>query len=306
MEFDSLGSDDALAFTFQYLRVIKLLTEAWEDFVSENQLCSPVTGQSDYKLAKLEKRVKELRSQFIGFSTEEELNVLELILVTVTLRLCKVEICCHIPTLKRLTAILSRVESLLKECNVVPSTFVVELQNLCRSDASINGASCSPLEFQKCIKFFSLKQFIYRGTMKRLHAELCFPNTDSEHPVPFVSGLPVGIECEITLHNILNENKFWLSMEIDDDNASPQFVFLDSNHFEGSGEVRKFAFVAQFYRTPNVNSVKLRLCIGLECVFEDVVAVQTRGGPRHELMFLCPEKEVYLSNVLNTKSGYIK
>ncbi|KAF7825483.1 protein SIEL [Senna tora] len=300
MMFDSSGSSDALAFAFQYIRIIKLLAEVWEHFLSEKWLWCRVLGELDYKLAKLDTRVKELRTQFKGFSTEEEINVLELILLTFTLRLCKVEICCHILTLKRLTAILSRIEFLLKESSAVPSTFVDELRKLCESGTSINGASCSPLEFHRCLKFFSLKQFIYRRTLKHLHANLRIPNNDSEHPFPFVPGLPVGIECEISLRNIESEHRLWLSMSMDD-GASPQYVFLDSNLFEGSGQVRRCAFVAPFYRTPKANSFRLRICIGLECLFENVAPVQTNIGPRHEVTFLCPEKEVYFSNVLKTK-----
>jgi hypothetical protein len=46
---------------------------------------------------------RELRSRFTGLSLEQELQILELILLTCTLRLCKVEICCHFATLKKLS-----------------------------------------------------------------------------------------------------------------------------------------------------------------------------------------------------------
>lgn len=300
MTSDSLGSDDALAFTTQYLQIIKPLAEVWEHFLPEKQLFSHRIGELDFKLAKLERRVKELRSQFIGFSPQEELHVLEIMLVTCALRLCKVEICCRILTLKRLTTTLSRIGSLLKENSAVPSTFVVELRKLCENGTSVNRTSCGPLEFHRCLKFFSVKQFICCGTIRHLWAELSIPNNAPEHPHPFVPGLPVGIDCGITLHNITNEHRLWLSMSIEDD-ACPQYVFLDPNCFEGSGKVRNFAFVAPFYRTPKCNSFRLRICVGLECSFENVVPVQTYGGLRQELIFLCPEIEVHLANVLMTK-----
>ncbi|XP_028760917.1 protein SIEL-like [Neltuma alba] len=303
MRFDTMESADALAFTLQYLRIIKGLAKIWGNFFQEKLICSRAMGAIDFELAKLDRRVKEFRYRFIGFSPQEELNVLELMLVTCVLRLCKVDVCCRIPTSKRLTAIFSHVEFLLKERSVMPSTFIIELRKLLsEGGTSINDASQSHLEFYKCLESFSLKQFVCSGTIRHVRAELSILSSDSEHPLPFVSGLPVGIECDITLHNITNDNRLWLSMTMNDD-GSTQYVFLDWKLFEGSGDqVRNSAFVAPFYGTPKATSFRIRVCIGLECLFEDAVSWQTYEGPRHELTFLCPEKEVYLSNVQKTKS----
>ncbi|XP_061362118.1 protein SIEL isoform X2 [Gastrolobium bilobum] len=296
LTFDSLGSGDAMAFTLLYLRIIKLLAKVWEHLLPAKSLCSRGMGELESNLGKLDRRVKELMSRFIGFSAEEELNVLELILVTCALRLCKVEFCSLNPTFKRLTAIYLHVESLLKERSALPSNFVVELGKLIHlSSTYIKEASCSPFPFDKCLKLFSLKQFVFRATIRHLKAELSILSNDSEHPLPFVSGLPVGIPCEITLHNISSENRLWLIMNMDD--GLIQYVFLDLDSFEGSGEVRNFAFVAPFYRTPKDNSLTLKVCIGLECLFENVSPVQRFGGPKHELVLLCKEKQVYLSQV---------
>lgn len=306
MRSDFAGSADALAFTLQYLQIIKHLAKIWGNFPQEKPTCSRATGALDFELAKLDRKVKEFRIRFIGFSLQEELNVLELMLVTWVFRLCKVDICCRILALKRLTATFSHVELLLKESSVVPSTFIVELRKLLPEGVtSINEASQSPLDFCKCLELFSLKQFIYSGIIKHVRAELCIVNNDSEHPLPFVSGLPVGIECDITLHNITSAQKLWLSMTMNDDGSS-QYVFLDWKLLEGSGEERKFSFVAPFYGTPKATSFRLKVRIGLECLFEDSVLGQSCQGPRQELMFLCPEKEVYLSNVLKTKSHSLK
>ncbi|BAU00291.1 hypothetical protein VIGAN_10187200 [Vigna angularis var. angularis] len=116
-----------------------------------------------------------------------------------------------------------------------------------------------------------------------------------EHPLPFVSGLPVGVPCEITLHNISSESKLWLRMTLDD--GFVQHIFLDLDCFEGSEVVRKFAFVAPFYRTPEAYYLTLKVCIGAECLFENVGPVQRFGGPKRELVLLCKEKQVYLSKV---------
>ncbi|GAU17151.1 hypothetical protein TSUD_177810 [Trifolium subterraneum] len=192
LKFDSLGSHDALAFALLYLRIIMLLVEVWEHLFPAKGSCSHGTGELEFKLAKLDRRIKELMSTFVGFSAEEELNMLELILVTYALRLCKLETICVNLTFKRLTSIYSCVESILKERSVLPSNFVVELGKLLHEccTISINGASCSPLQFDRCLKLFSLKKFVFHGTVKHLKAELSISNNDSLHPFPFVSGLP--------------------------------------------------------------------------------------------------------------------
>ncbi|KAI4356079.1 hypothetical protein L6164_000129 [Bauhinia variegata] len=297
--FDSLGSGDAVAFTLQYVRIIKLLAELWQHFLPAKRFCSRGMGELDLKLAKLARSVKELRSRFIGFSPEEELNVLELILVTLALRLCKVEICCHILTFRRLAAVLSYAESLLKQGSTEPSMFVVELRKLLQeSGTSMNGASLSPVLFDRCLKFFSPKLFVFRGNIRPLKAELRIPDNNMEHPLSFVSGLPVATPCEIKLYNISTENRLWLSMSMDD--GSTQHAFLDLTLFEGVGDIKRYAFAAPFYRTPKANSFTLRVSIGLECLFDYVSPVQNQmyGGPKHELTFLC-EEQVYLSKVNN-------
>lgn len=295
LKFNCLGSGDALAFTLLYLRIIKLLSEVWEHLLPEKRSCSH--GTFEFILGKLDRRVTELMIRFVGFSAEEELNVLELILVICALRLCKVETRHLNLTLKRLTAIYLRVNSILKEQSILPSNFTVELGKLLHESntTSINGASCSPPQFDRCLKLFSLKQFLFQGSIRHKKAELSIPNNDSLHPIPFVPGLPVSIPCEITLHNILSKSRLWLKLSLDD--GSIQYVFLDLDCFEGSGEVRNCVFSAPFYRTLKANSLTLKVCIGLECLFENVSPVQRYGGPKHELVLLCKEKQVYLSKV---------
>ncbi|KAK7294764.1 hypothetical protein RJT34_17660 [Clitoria ternatea] len=296
MKFDSLGSsDDALAFTSLYLRIIKLLAEVWEHLLPAKRWCSQGMGELESKLGKLDRRVKELKSRFIGFSAEEELIVLELMLLAYALRLCKVENCCLNLTFKRLTAVYALVESILKESSASPSNFTVELGKLLHESSICTGASSSPLQFDACLKLFSLKQFVFCGGIKHIKAVLSILNTDSEHPLPFVSGLPVGIPCEITLHNISSESRLWLRMSMDD--GFMGFVFLDLNCFKNSEAVRNFTFVVPFYKTSKANFLTLKVCIGLECSFENVSPIRRFGGPKRDLVLLCKEKQVYLSKV---------
>nr|XP_023903304.1 protein SIEL [Quercus suber] len=292
----SVGTVGAVAFTLQYLQVIKQLAKVWEHFLPAKKLCSSGLGELDLILGKLDMRLRELRSRFTGLSMEQELKILELVLLTCTLRLCKVEICCHIATLKKLSTTVSRVESILKSATIEPTIFISEVGKLlCLNETSSSEASCNPFMFKELLKHFSLSQFVLYGRLNQIKAELTIPDNDSENPLPFVSRLPVGIPCDITLHNTSNENKLWLRMSMDDE--STQFVFLDLNLFGSSDEVRKFTYVAPFYKTPNAISFTLRVCMGMECLFEDVLSVKKYGGPERELTYLCQEREVHLSMI---------
>lgn len=293
---ESVGSVGVVAFTMQYLRIMKQLAKVWEHFLPARNPRSSGMGGLDVILGKLDMRLRELRSRFTGFSLEQEVQILELILLTCTFRLCKVDICCHLATLEKLSATMSRVESILILGSFEPSNFVSEVgQLLCRIGSSSSGVSCNPFLFKDLVQYFSHKQFVFCGRLDHIVAELVFPNNDSENPLRFVPCLPVGIPCEIVLHNVSSENKLWLRMTMDDE--STQFVFLDLNLFGGSEEVRNFTYVAPFYRTPNAASFTLRICIGMECLFEDFLSSKRYGGPKRELTYLCQERKVHLSMI---------
>lgn len=285
------NSTGVLAFTLQYLRVIKLLSKVWQHFLpSKFHACG--LGTLDLLLGKLDRRLRELKSRFIGLSKEEELHVLELILVTCTLRLSKTQICCKYSALKRLSSTMSQVEILLKEDSVKPSELLIEVGKLLSEiPTSVSGGPHDPYLFKKLSEVFCLKKFVVCGRLKHVKAELDVPRNDFENPLNFVPGLPVGISCQITLHNILTESRLWLTMTPDD--GSTQFTFLDLSLSEDHDGYRRFSFLAPFYRTPKAMSFTIRLCIGMECQFEDVQIV--KGGPKRKLAYLCQERQVFLS-----------
>lgn len=291
--FNANNSTGVLAFTLQYLRVIKLLSKVWQHFLPSRFIAYRM-GTLDILLAKLDSWLRELRSRFIGLSKEEELHVLELMLVTCTLRLSKIEICCKHSTLKRLSSTMLQVEILLKEESVQPSEFEIEVGKLAsKIHRSVSGGSCGPHLFEVLSEFFCLKQFVFCGRLKHVEAELDVPHNDSEHLLCFVPGLPVGISCQITLHNILIGSRLWLKMTMDD--GFTQFIFLDLSLSEDHDSYRRFSFLAPFYKTPNAVSFTLKLCIGMESSFEDVQIVKGSRGPKRELAYLCEEREVFLS-----------
>ncbi|KAF5747646.1 integrator complex subunit 4 isoform X1 [Tripterygium wilfordii] len=292
---ETLGSADALAFTLQYLRMVKLLAKIWEHFLPAMRLSSTGIGELELLFGKLDSFLRGMRCRFIGLSNKEVLHFLEVIVVTYVLRLSKVEICCCLTTRKKLSATISLIESLLKEGSIEPSDFIVEVTNsLHELSTSTSGTSCGPFLFNKLIDLFYLKQLTLSGRLSHVKAELDVPDNCSQKPLSFIPGLPVSIPLDITLCNILSESRLWLKIWSQE---SIQFVFLDFDILGGGDEMKKFTFVAPFYPTPKAVCFALMVCVGMECLDEDLQLVKCRGGPKHALTYLCPEKEVYLSMV---------
>lgn len=205
----------ALALTSQYLHVIKLLVKIWGHVVWKVQSCE--IGELEILLGKLERRLREMRCRFIGFSKEEEAHVLELTLLSCVLRLSKVEICCYLTTLKKLTTTVSCIEFLHKEGSIELSNFVMEVKKtLHEIGTSIGGVSCRSFMFKKLINHYSAKQFSF-SKVTHLYAALSVPGNDFENPLPFISGLPVAIPLEITLHNVPRETRLWVRMAMSED-----------------------------------------------------------------------------------------
>lgn len=281
-----------LAFMLLYLQVIKYLARVWEHFVPTRKRHSYEIGEVDLLLGKLESRLRELKCRFVGLSKEEKLQILDLIILSCLLRLSKVEICCYLTTMKRLSSAISQAEFLHKEGCTGQSKFFLEIKS---SLHEIGTSYCCPFLLKKLLDHFSLEQFVLCRNLRHIHAELEVPDNDSENPLFFVSGLPVAIPCEITLHNISNEGRLWLRITIGEE--SIQFVFLNLNLNEGSEEVRKFTFIAPVYITPKAVSFTLIASIAMECLLEDADTIRSCPGPKHALTYLCREKEIYLSAV---------
>lgn len=244
---------------------------------------------------KLVRTLRDMNCRFTGLCKEDELYLMELTSFSLTLHLSKsMTGRSYIRNLKRLAALLSRVECLQQEHGVETSSFLSELKKSMPDIRSAAGSLFSlPHFLRKTLDAFSLRQFELSRTLVSLSAELTVPDNDSENPIHFIHGLPVGIQLEITLHNISRENRLWLVMTMGKE--SKQFIFLDLKLFGASNELRKVTYFATFYKTPKAVSFTLRVCIGVECFPEDIHAGMNSGGPKCELTFLCPEREVYFS-----------
>ncbi|PPS06623.1 hypothetical protein GOBAR_AA14017 [Gossypium barbadense] len=302
---ESPGSFGAVAFTLQYLQVIEMLAKVWGHLRATKMLNPNGVGKLELLFAKLDRRLREISNRFIGLSKGEELQILDLVLVACLLRLSKVEICCCNAAMKLLSSTVAHVEYLHKEGSIEPSNFVTEVKkSLHDADSSSSSSSCQPLLFKKLLDSFSLQQFVLYGTPRSVHAELAVPGNDSENPLPFIPGIPASIPLAITLHNVLTESRLWVRISMGEE--STQFVFLDLNLIRNKKRsinvVREFTFVAPFYRTPKAVSFTVRASLGLECFRENVDRVKVFGGPKCELTYLCPEKEIFLCKSTECKS----
>lgn len=247
--------------------------------------CNYRVGDLDLLLGKLDRRLRDIRYQFTGLSKEEELHILELLLVSSVLRLSQPEICCCEITMRKLSAVLLQTEHLQEEASTKPSSFVTELKKL------ICITPCHPSLFRKALGHFSLEKYELSGRLEYVSAELTVPGNNSENPLYFVCGLPVAIPIEVKLSSTSRERRLWLKMVIGEEPT--QFLYLDMKLYAGS---TSFSYSAPFYRTPKALLFTLSISIGMECTCESVDAATRCGGPRHELTFLTPEIDVYLSS----------
>ncbi|CAN1134325.1 Protein SIEL [Linum perenne] len=251
----SLESAGALAFTLQYLRVVKLLAK-----ISGHIFCTVRTnqiGELEFLLSKLDRRVREIRSRFIGLSREEELQILELVLFTSILKLAKPDLCCWVSTLKSLSTTMSHVNSLIQDESVQPSSFVGEVE---LTLDHVGGNLVTPHLFKNLADTFSLRQFTLCSRITHIRAELDIPGNDSENPLLFVAGLPVEIPLDVTLHNVCSDVRLWLRKTAD--GQITQFQFLDQSLQVFSDGATKMLTSALFYRTPKASAFSMRVCIG--------------------------------------------
>lgn len=257
---------------------------------------SPLTGEIEINFGELDYKLRELVYTFLGLDKEVTIHLLELMVVTCTLKLCSLQPWCYVSTLRKLHSIYSVVELLLDKGSIEPSHFLAEAgKSLHGVQTSIGGMS-NLFQFRKLLELFSLKQVELAGGLKHVKAELDIINNTCETPLFFVSGLPVGIRLQITLYNMDVDNRLWVKLTVNE--YSCQYVYLDLKQFGDSDPVKKFVFAAPFYRTPKTNCFKLRVTLGMEDLSGEKVIVRNFRHPEHDLIYLCTEKEVFLSRIV--------
>ncbi|KAG1354165.1 protein SIEL [Cocos nucifera] len=280
-----------LEFASQYVQIIQLIAEIWEKLQPKK---SRIVGTMtlEFLLEKLNMSLRRMRYGFPGLSREVECHIIQLTLLGFVFRLCKVGACSNI-MLKKLQAIILRDEFPSVEGSSKLSGFAKELLRSCAKEGT--AETSQPFSIYKLLELFNLEQVPFAGRFRCIKAELQVFGNDSENPLPFVSGLPVGITFQITVHNISNSDRLWLRMAV---GVSIQYVFLDSCQFTGRSEVRKFAVNTPFYATPKVPSFLLRACILMECPSENVTDLKKdRSGPKDDIFLLGEEIDVYLVKI---------
>lgn len=286
-----------LVFALLYIDALERLGHLCSHLMFSKEFYCHECGKLQCSLGKLDRCLRDMRYKFIGLTKEDNVLILELIIANGILTLCKMEACVDETTLKKLHSVMSCIEHICGEGSTVSSSFVVEVQ---KSLSEIDTTSCpildNPYLLLKSLEHFTPSKVVSSGSLKCMEAELHFQGNDFQNPLPFISGLLVGVSLDITLHNIPSDNRLWIKMSLEE--KLTQFVFLDFHEFEGHNEVRKFTFVAPFYQTPRANCFSLKICIVLECMSDDDQLFRSCGGPNHEVAHLCEEKEVYFSVVV--------
>jgi len=286
------GSDaDLLAFALNYIQVIQIFAEIWEQLQPKHVIGMNVL---DLLLEKLDICLKRLRYSFSGFSRDEECHILELILLGYVLRMYNVGICSSL-VLNKVQTIFSCLECLSKEGQLKLSDFCKELKKSYIEQRTAEAPK--PFPVHKLLQLFCLEQIPFSGGLKHIKAELLAFGNNCENPLPFISGLPVGITFQIALYNISNKDMLWLQMAV---GKSVQYAFLDLCLFGGSDEARTCTINLPFYATPKAASFLLRACVCMECQIEGFIdCKKVEGGPKHDVTLLSEEIDVYLVQIEN-------
>ncbi|XP_021769635.1 LOW QUALITY PROTEIN: protein SIEL-like [Chenopodium quinoa] len=283
----------AVAFAFQYIHIVKLVTRVWRHFEVSKTCHLYQLGDFDLLLGKLDKAILAIRYRFIGLSKDVELIIMELLLLNYLLQLSSSHM--HCKTLQKLSTMVASVCHLRDAKSIACSDFVNLLAELLSNGSFSLDATGDQCQLKKLRDLFILKDVILTEEIRHISAELVVLGFDSVSPLRFISGLPVGIPLDITLYNVTNEHKLWLKIVLDD--KVSEFVFLDMEEYGGLDEVKKFKFTAPFYRTPKTVAYTLRVSMGMECMSEDLHLVRGHGGPKHALTYISLEIEAYFVNL---------
>ncbi|KAI3839356.1 hypothetical protein MKX03_005872 [Papaver bracteatum] len=290
-----------LAFTSQYVQVVQHIAEIWIHFLPLSKLHYRKTGMLDHLSEKLDYDLRKLRYEFSGLSKKEELPILELILLACVLRLSEMKICCNVNILKRMQSTISEIELLCEDLHIELSEFAGELRkSLSERGYLDDGALSQQFSFKRLVDLFSLKEMVFDGMLKHIKAELSVPGNDSENPIPFVSGLPAGVTFQMTLFNVLDKDRLWLKMFVQEADLF-QYVFLDLNQIGGRDEINKVTLNVPFYSTPKAASFVLRACLVKGCPSQDVDQLARGcGGPKGELTVISNITKIYLGAAKST------
>lgn len=280
-----------LDFAALYIEVIQLIAEVWERCLSTGS-CFMGTTALDIKLEKLDANLKRLRNAFCDLQRDEECHVLELTLLSCAFRLTEIGVPPE-PIFARLKSIILRLEFLCEGPSNL-SAFAKEVKRVC--NGCTTDTDFHPHGFRKMVELFYPQKVTYSGRFKWKKAEVQVTGNDSENPLTFIPGLPVGIPFHITIYEVLNNDRLWILMEM---GKSIDYVFLDLSQFKGCDAARNQTLNVPFYRTPKAPSFSLKVSIAMECPADLTNRKRGQGGPINNLAIISIENNVYFVNASN-------
>ncbi|CAM0872595.1 unnamed protein product [Alopecurus aequalis] len=294
---NSCGSTYAfLSFVCDYLDAVQLIVEMWCFVQSENSYAfGPMS--LDILLEKLDTSVRRLKCCYAGLNRELEVQFLELALLAILFRLSELAVCSEL-VLDKLHWIINRVDGLCADGSYELSDFSKEV----KKTFDANFIDGNPVvDICTFLEIFDLKPATDFGMINAISAVLKVQDTDSENPLPYVRGLPVGVSFDISLFNISSHDRIWLRMIAGE---FIQHVFLDLSCFGGDDKVKSWSTVIPFCATPMACSFVLRLCLIIECPFGSIIHHQEgHGGPRDCVVQLCDELDVYFVSADTVQRG---
>ncbi|CAL9119646.1 unnamed protein product [Musa textilis] len=289
---DDGDASSFLDFAALYIQVIQLVTEILDKSLPKKSCIIGMTAL-DIILERLDMSLRRLRYGFSGLQRDEECHILELMLLSYVFRLLEIGVS-RKPILARLTSTISRLEFLCEGPSNL-SVFAKEVKHACTEGTATLFSNT--YVFHKLLELFYPEQITFTGRFKQKKAEVLVIGNDSENPLTFVSGLPVGIFFRITLYEILNSDRLWLLLAVGE---SIQYVFLDLSQFEGCDAVRSCTLNVPFHGTPKAASFLLSASVGIECPSEDVTNhSKGQGWPVDDYAIICKENDVHFISVNN-------
>ncbi|KAM0821883.1 hypothetical protein ACQ4PT_071880 [Festuca glaucescens] len=284
---NSSGSTYAfLSFVCDYIDAVQLIVEIWHFIQTENSCAFGPTSQ-DILLEKLDTSVRRMKCCYVGLNGELEVQVLELALLAILFRLSELPICLE-SGLDKLHWIFNHVDGRCADGLYELSDFSKEVKKLLDANFIDGNPVINICTF---LEIFDLKSATDSGILSARSAVLKVWDTDSENPLSYVRGLPVGVRLDISLCNVASHDRIWLRMIAGE---SIQHVFLDLSCFGGDDKVKSCSTVIPFYATPMACSFVLRACLVIECPFGSICDHQEgHGGPRDCVVQLCDELDVY-------------
>ncbi|CAL4938832.1 unnamed protein product [Urochloa decumbens] len=284
---NSSGSIGAfLSFLCEYLVAIQLIVEIWQLIQLDNSYAFGLTSH-DILLDKLDISLRRMECCYAGLTRELEFQVLELSLLANLLGLSKIGACSKV-VLGKLLWVINRLECLCADGSCELSDFSREIKK-----ASDANPICDTLigNIHTLFELFHLKQTKDFGMLKATSAVLQVCDSNSESPLSYICGLPVGVKFNISLWNIASHHRLWLRMSIGD---SVQHTFVEFSSFEGNEEVKTGSMVVPLDSTPMAHSFVLRVCLLMECSYGGISTNEGgHGGPSDCVVRLSDELDVY-------------